>query len=86
MKKFLKSVDAFYNTNHEYNVNKLYTNHKDIYIRFAIQFLVMETTLSVIELYNELEKQYVEEEEHQYPVIENEQFLIIVPKKTTTDN
>lgn len=72
----LKQTDAFLESNGKYTHK--YKNHKEIYLRFAVSFLVMRVQINPKELYDSLEEQYIVDSFEQRPIIESKEYGIFV--------
>lgn len=71
----LKQTDSFLDSG---KYTHKYKNHKEIYLRFAVRFLVMRVNISPKELYDSLESQYVNDSFEQRPIIEGKEYGIFV--------
>jgi len=69
-------IHSFYDTGNK--SNKKYATHKETYLRYALKTLVMEVNITPMELLKTLDKQYINDEENQYPIIDGRTYWIYV--------
>lgn len=72
----MDSIYAFSDPSHKSNKN--YGSHKENYLRFAIEVFIRRLDLQFTELINELEKQYIPDQQDQYPILEGKEYWIRV--------